>query len=151
MKEIEVKTVYEGFDKEESSLIKTDQKRLQQVLLNLHSNAIKFTDRKGKIQLLVQRIKGQYNLLGPILQNNKDQIVISVIDSGIGIKESDQSKLFKLFGSIKDEKKKINTQGIGLGLVISKLIVEKFNGTIDFISQYKEGSTFFFSFEIEPY
>jgi len=74
-----------------------------------------------------------------------------VIDSGIGIKEGDQTKLFKLFGSIKDEKKKINTQGIGLGLVISKLIVEKFNGTIDFISEYKEGSTFFFSFEIEPY
>jgi len=72
-------------------------------------------------------------------------IVISVIDSGIGIKEKDQNKLFKLFGSIKDEKLKINTQGIGLGLVISKLIVERFNGKIDFISEYKKGSTFFFS------
>jgi len=50
---------------------------------------------------------------------------------------------------VKDEKKKINTQGIGLGLVISKLIVKKFNGIIDFISKYKQGSTFFFTFELE--
>jgi K+-sensing histidine kinase KdpD len=75
--------------------------------------------------------------------------VITVVDSGTGIKPKDQGKLFKLFGSIKNEKKKINTQGIGLGLVISRMIVEKFNGKIDFESQHKKGSTFFFSFEIE--
>jgi len=49
---------------------------------------------------------------------------------------------------IKDEEKEANTQGIGLGLVISKLVVNKFNGEIDFISKYQKGSTFFFSFEI---
>jgi len=64
----------------------------------------------------------------------KDRIIISVTDDGFGIKEKNKDKLFKLFGSIKNEKKKINTQGIGLGLLISKLIVEKFNGKIDFIS-----------------
>ena len=72
-------------------------------------------------------------------------IVISVIDSGMGIKEGDQNKLFKLFGCVKHEKEKINTQGIGLGLAISKLIVEKFNGKIDFISKFKKGTTFFYS------
>ena len=41
-----------------------------------------------------------------------------------------------MFGSIKDEKKKINTNGIGIGLVLSKLIVEKFDGKIDFISEF---------------
>jgi K+-sensing histidine kinase KdpD len=51
-----------------------------------------------------------------------------------------------MFGSIKNVKKKINTQGIGLGLVISKLIVNKFNGYIDFKSKYKRGSTFFYTF-----
>ena len=76
-------------------------------------------------------------------------IIISVIDSGIGIREKDQKKLFQLFGSIKDEKLKINTQGIGLGLVICKMIVEKFNGKIDFISEFQAGSTFFFSIELE--
>ena len=64
----------------------------------------------------------------------------------MGIEDENQNKLFKLFGSIKDEKKKVNTKGIGLGLVISKLIVKKFNGCIDFISKFKKGSTFFFSF-----
>ena len=67
----------------------------------------------------------------------------------MGIKEVDQNKLFKMFGSIKNEQKKINIQGIGLGLVISKLIVEKFNGKIDFISKYKKGTTFFFSIQLE--
>jgi K+-sensing histidine kinase KdpD len=54
-----------------------------------------------------------------------------------------------MFGSIKDQKKKINTNGIGLGLVISKLIVNKLGGMIDFFSKYREGSTFFYTIQIE--
>ena len=76
---------------------------------------------------------------------------MSVIDTGVGIKNEDQGKLFKLFSSIKDEKRKINMNGIGLGLVISKMIVIKFNGSIDFISKYGKGSTFFFTFDINEY
>jgi signal transduction histidine kinase len=59
-----------------------------------------------------------------------------VTDTGIGIREQDKEKLFKMFGSIKDEEKKLNLKGIGLGLVISKLIVEKFDGYIDFVSEF---------------
>jgi two-component system sensor histidine kinase BarA len=73
------------------------------------------------------------------------------MDTGIGIKKKNKKKLFKLFGSIKDEKKQINTKGIGLGLVISKLIVSKFNGFIDFVSKYKKGSTFFYTIEVEKF
>ena len=65
----------------------------------------------------------------------------------MGIKDEDKGNIFKLFGSIKDEKNKINVGGIGLGLVISKMIVNKFNGQIDFTSLYKKGTTFYFSFE----
>ena len=72
-----------------------------------------------------------------------------MVDTGLGIKKRDQGRLFEMFGSIKDEKKKINVQGVGLGLVICKLIVNKFDGEIDFLSKYKRGSTFFFTFEIE--
>ena len=64
-----------------------------------------------------------------------DFVMISITDSGCGIKKKNQDKLFKMFGSIKDQKKKINTNGIGLGLVISKLIVTKFGGIIDFFSK----------------
>lgn len=79
---------------------------MQQILLNLYSNAIKFTERGGSINIVVELI-------------DETQIRLSVIDNGIGIKEENQPKLFKLFGSIKDEKRKINMNGIGLGLVIS--------------------------------
>ena len=101
--------------------------------MNLLSNAIKFTDRDGEITIIVENCPDQF-------------LRLSVVDNGIGIKNKDKDKLFKLFGSIKDEKKKINTNGIGLGLVISKLIVNKFGGYIDFISKYKRGSTFFYTF-----
>ena len=71
-------------------------------------------------------------------------------DTGVGIKKKNQDKIFKMFGSIKDEKKKINTNGIGLGLVISKLIVNKLGGIIDFVSRYKQGSTFFYTIYLDP-
>ena len=77
-------------------------------------------------------------------------IKVSVIDSGEGIKAEDKSKIFKLFGQNKEDRQhKINSKNIGLGLVISKLIVEKFNGSISFISKFKKGSSFTYSIEIE--
>ena len=75
-------------------------------------------------------------------------LIISVIDNGEGIKRKNQSKMFKLFSTIKDERRGINTKGIGLGLFISKQIAEQFNGQINFISKYGKGSTFFYSFEV---
>ena len=132
MKAIQIEEHFRQFDGKFH--IKTDIKRLQQVLLNLLSNAIKFTDRLGKIQLIVERMPNGF-------------IRISVVDNGRGIKVKNQDKLFKLFGSIKDERHKINTNGIGLGLVISKLIVTKFGGYIDFVSKHKKGSTFYYTFE----
>jgi signal transduction histidine kinase len=102
--------------------------------LNLFSNAIKFTDRKGKIVIM-----NEYD-------NSKNMLIVSIVDSGLGIKKKNKGKLFKLFGSIKDEKRNLNMKGIGLGLVICKLIVEKFDGKIDFISTYKKGTTFYFTF-----
>jgi K+-sensing histidine kinase KdpD len=65
------------------------------------------------------------------------ELQIFVTDNGMGIKEENHNKIFQMFGSIKDEKSKINLDGIGLGLVISKLIVEKFNGEINFFTKYR--------------
>ena len=100
MKNIVVKIEYKEFYQDDAYLMKTDQKRLQQILLNLYSNAIKFTDRDGKICIQVE-------IEGNQLINNR--IKISVIDSGIGIKEENKSKLFQLFGSIKDKNNEVNT------------------------------------------
>ena len=58
-----------------------------------------------------------------------DKVVISVTDTGIGIKMKDQDKLFKLFGTLQNTRQ-MNTQGIGLGLVISENIVKEFGGKI---------------------
>ena len=101
-------------------------KRLQQILLNLFSNALKFTERAGTVVIMVEKLA----------QQAKEVIRISVIDTGIGIKEQDQSKIFTLFSSMRDKTREINMQGIGLGLVISQMIVKKFNGQIDFISEF---------------
>ena len=69
-------------------------------------------------------------------------IRISIIDTGRGIKQQNHDKLFRLFGNMKDVKQSINTDGIGLGLVISKLIITKFKGEIDFTSEFGKGSCF---------
>ena len=56
-----------------------------------------------------------------------DKIILSVADNGVGVKKQDQTKLFKLFGCLQSTRQ-INTQGIGLGLVITKMITEEFGG-----------------------
>ena len=73
---------------------------------------------------------------------------VQVKDTGLGIKRKDKSKLFKLFGFVQSTQE-VNTRGIGLGLVISKKIVEKFNGTIGFKSKWMKGSTFSYRMELE--
>ena len=73
---------------------------------------------------------------------------ITVIDTGVGIAKENQKKLFKLFGFVQDDKQ-INVNGIGLGLVISKQIVEQFDGEISFISEKDIGSEFTFTFKLE--
>jgi signal transduction histidine kinase len=65
----------------------------------------------------------------------------------MGIQESDKSKLFKLFGFVQTTKE-VNTKGIGLGLVISKKIVESYDGKIGFMSEWEKGSTFAFKIPI---
>ena len=73
---------------------------------------------------------------------------IKVVDSGIGIKKDDQKKLFKLFGFI-DKNKDQNTQGIGFGLAISKMLVEEFEGKLEYEENPSLGSTFKFSLKLE--
>ena len=73
-----------NFRSEEPAMIYTDDQRILQVVLNLHSNALKFTDEDGIITISCSV--------------EEDYVRISVEDTGIGISEQDQKKLFKLFG-----------------------------------------------------
>jgi signal transduction histidine kinase len=70
-----------------------------------------------------------------------------VKDTGIGIKNEDQRKLFKVFGKLSDPNK-INKSGMGLGLTITKFIVEKLNGVLEMKSEYKIGTQFTFKFKL---
>lgn len=117
-------------------MVKTDMKRLQQVLLNLVANAAKFTDRNQSISIVAE------------LLNDPLSLKVMVTDTGCGIKAENQPKLFQMFGTFKDKTNKINTNGIGLGLVICKLIVEKFGGKIWFKSTEGRGTSFTYTFEL---
>jgi len=72
-------------------------------------------------------------------------------DQGMGIPENDQYTIFNVLSTEKDQKQMLLSDGtqMGLGLFISKQIVTKFNGSLDFVSKYEIGSTFFFSFDLE--
>jgi signal transduction histidine kinase len=96
--------------------------RFKQVLLNLFSNAIKFSRREGSIEITCT--KSPDNLL-----------LVEVRDTGYGIRSEDIPKLFKLFGFL-ESTRSVNHNGIGLGLFITKKIVEEFGGSVGVVSQH---------------
>ena len=107
-----------------------DPIRVEQVLINFITNAGKYARGKPiKIEL----------------QKNSEEAVISVSDHGPGIKDEDQKRIFERFERVKDDQ---NIGGLGLGLYISKQIVEAHNGKICVQSQVGKGSTFSASFPI---
>lgn len=114
--------------------ILVDKLNLTQIIINLLGNAVKFTE-SGYIGLSVKRVK---------TINGKVELMFSVYDTGIGIKEEDISKLFVYFAQLDSSHKK-KFQGTGLGLAISKRLVELMGGEIGVESQYGKGSTFYFT------
>jgi len=108
-----------------------DAARLTQVLVNLTNNAIKFT-HNGSVTVQVS-LKS--------LKNNNANLLISVIDTGVGIVHSDQQDLFSAFVQA-DSSLSRNYGGSGLGLAIAKRFVEMMGGEIGFESEEGKGSTF---------
>lgn len=95
-----------------------DKRRLQQVLINLVKNSLKFT-HEGVVQ-----IKACYN-------KHKRRLIVKICDNGIGISQEDQKKLFKTFGKINNNvDNSLNKDGIGLGLTICKALVTQNGGKI---------------------
>ena len=107
-----------------------DKSHIKQIVSNLLSNAIKYTE-KGVIELTVKCIN----------QEDKCLLMISVKDTGRGIKSEDINKLFTKFERL-DVERNTTTEGTGLGLAITKKLVELMNGLINVESRYKEGSIF---------
>ena len=113
-----------------SIVISSDKGRIKQVLLNLISNSLKFTF-EGIIFIKIKYV----------FKEGKNFIQFSVSDTGIGIKEKDKNKLFKLFGMIKthENQNKLNPNGWGIGLTVSKKYVEYLGGDINIILGFLNG------------
>lgn len=129
----DAKNIYLKFKKPEKELPSTwcDINRIREVLINLVGNGIKFTD-KGGITIAVQEISGSFEF--------------SVTDTGAGIKKEDADKLFKKFSQLNREKNEF--QGSGLGLFISKKLIELHGGKIWIESEEGKGATFKFRLPI---
>ncbi|MFN3395792.1 MAG: sensor histidine kinase [Thermodesulfovibrionales bacterium] len=125
-------SVEEGLD-----IIKGDQRKLKQVLVNLISNSIKFTPDGGKVNVLARRA---FNTCG---ERDSEFIEIVVEDTGIGIDEKEIPKLFQAFQQLESPYQK-RYEGTGLGLFLIKRLVEMMGGKIWVQSEKGKGSKFTF-------
>ena len=116
--------------------METDRTRLRQIVINLVSNAIKFTER-GRVEIVARFLEGE-NLLQ-----------VEVIDTGIGIAPDDQARLFEPFTQA-DTSSTRQYGGTGLGLAITRRLVEMLGGNLSFKSEPGQGSAFCVTIPIGP-
>ncbi|MFA5176804.1 MAG: ATP-binding protein [Candidatus Omnitrophota bacterium] len=119
--------------------ILADAKKLKQIMFNLLTNAVKFTPDGGSVEISAKRSKGA---------EAGDFIEISVKDSGIGIKPEDLAKLFQTFSQIESTYSK-TVEGTGLGLALTKKLVELHGGKIRVESEFGKGSKFIFGIPVK--
>lgn len=122
-------------DKETPSRLYGDQVKVFQILLNILTNAVKYTE-VGKIKLN----------LDSVIDKDMVTLKIKVADTGYGIKKEDYDKLFEKFSRL-DSATTNEIEGTGLGLVITKKYVDLMNGKIWFESEYGVGTTFYVDIE----
>ena len=108
-------------------MVTGDGQRIEQVVINLISNAIKYSPHANRVQVK--------------LENFEDRVKVSVRDYGIGISNEHQENLFERFYRVENSK---GIGGLGIGLYLSKQIIDRHKGKIGVSSEYGEGSEFYF-------
>jgi two-component system cell cycle sensor histidine kinase PleC len=120
---------------EDAPVVDADYRAVKQILLNLLSNALKFTPRGGRITLTVDRLRPE---------DGFDGIRMAVTDTGVGIAEADLARLAKPFEQVESQHSK-TTQGTGLGLALTKSLVEMHGGALEMKSKPGQGTTVSFT------
>jgi two-component system sensor histidine kinase/response regulator len=108
-----------------------DERRVKQILLNLLSNAVKFTPPEGQVCLKMHQ--------------EGNTAIIEVVDNGIGIPEHKQHLVFERFEQLNH-----HHEGTGLGLALTRQLVEMHGGTIEFTSTVGEGTAFIVRLQSQP-
>ena len=119
-----------NFDRNEIILATADREKIEQVIRNFISNAIKYSDKGSEIAIHCKK--------------TAEDVQVSVTDKGIGIKPKDQERLFQRFYRVESEKMK-NIAGFGIGLYLSSEIIQRHRGKIGVQSDENKGATFYFS------
>jgi signal transduction histidine kinase/CheY-like chemotaxis protein len=114
-----------------------DAERIEQVLVNLIGNALKFTPPGGSVTVAVRHLA------------EREAVQVSVRDTGIGVAPEDREKIFDEFSQIQRQIAKRQREGSGLGLAIAKRIVEAHQGSLELRSHPGQGSTFFFTIPVK--
>jgi two-component system cell cycle sensor histidine kinase PleC len=118
--------------------VEADYRALKQVFLNLLSNALKFTPRGGRVSITAARVPGADQL---------ERLRVSVIDTGIGIAEADLERLARPFEQIESQQAKTQ-QGTGLGLALTKSLIELHGGRLEIRSKAGAGTTVSFTLPV---
>lgn len=112
-----------------------DDVRIKQIIINLLTNAVKYT-RKGKVTLIIQSRE--------MSENSEDILLhVEVVDTGIGIRKEDMDKLFESFQRL-DQEKNHNVEGTGLGISIVQCLLKMMGSFLEVESEYGKGSRFYF-------
>jgi PAS domain S-box-containing protein len=122
--------------------VHADERRIRQVLINLLNNAVKFTpEGDGQVRLIAEFVEGTEVTVG---RSTRDEVRVTVTDTGVGIADDDLPKLFRPFMQV-DSALNRQYEGTGLGLALVKRIVEQHGGSVGVQSAVGQGSSFSFT------
>ncbi|MDZ4163558.1 MAG: ATP-binding protein [Smithellaceae bacterium] len=139
-------------DPEADIPVEADERKVKQILFNLLSNAVKFTPDGGEVRVHARLISDCGLRIAELKEKesaiNGNFIEISVSDTGIGIKKEDLAKLFGEFTQLHASVLTKDQEGTGLGLALTKRLVELHGGRIRVESEYGRGSRFYFTLPV---
>jgi signal transduction histidine kinase len=128
--------VLDRFSDGPALILRTDRLRFKQVLLNLISNAIKYNTKNGQVMVDGTKTDDRY-------------LRLSITDTGIGIAKRDHGSVFEMFRRLGADPMQ-SIDGTGIGLSVTKLLVERMSGRIGFESEEGVGSTFWIELPLSP-